>query len=184
MENTSVANVTASKPKVGGAIFYAPVDTALPTDAKSALDEAFISLGYVSEDGLKNESDSGSTTKAWGGDIVLISGGGDSFSCTLIETLRESVLKLIHGDDNVSGTIDTGIKVDVGDRDIQNYAFVIDMVLRDGILKRVVIPKACVSEVGEVTYSDEDAVGYEVTLTAQKDETEKYHHEYLIKKGA
>lgn len=44
--------VTVSKPKVGGAVWRAPLGTTLPTDATSALDNAFKSLGYISEDGM------------------------------------------------------------------------------------------------------------------------------------
>ena len=64
--------VTVSKPKVGGAVYRAPLGTTPPTDATTALDKAFKSLGYISEDGLTNsnspESDS---IPAWGGDKVL-----------------------------------------------------------------------------------------------------------------
>ena len=183
-ENVSAQNVTASKPKVGGSVFYAPIGTELPADAKSELNEVFESVGYISDDGVKTGGENGSTVKAWGGDIVLITGGGDQFSMTFIETLRDSVLKLVHGKDNVKGTLETGITVEVGDKDIENYSFVIDMVQKGGVLKRLVFPKACITEVGEVTYNDDDAVGYEVTLTAQKNENNKYHKELFAKKGA
>ena len=47
-------NVTAAKPKVGGAVWRAPAGSKLPKNAVEALDTAFKSLGYISEDGLTN----------------------------------------------------------------------------------------------------------------------------------
>ena len=40
-------NVTAAKPKVGGAIWRAPLGTPLPTDAKTALDNAQATYEYT-----------------------------------------------------------------------------------------------------------------------------------------
>jgi len=69
---TDVTKVTAGKPKVGGALFRAPAGTALPTDAVTALAEAYKCLGYVSEDGVTNSTSIDSDEiKAWGGDTVL-----------------------------------------------------------------------------------------------------------------
>lgn len=51
---STVSNVTAAKPRTGGAIYRAPLGTAIPTDATTALAEAFKALGYLSEDGLVN----------------------------------------------------------------------------------------------------------------------------------
>ena len=38
---SNAQNVTVGKPKVGGAVFRAPLGTELPTDATTALNEAF-----------------------------------------------------------------------------------------------------------------------------------------------
>ena len=68
----NASNVTTGKPKKGGAIFRAPLGSTLPTDATTVLDEAFVGLGYCSDDGLTNEnSPETESIKAWGGDTVL-----------------------------------------------------------------------------------------------------------------
>ena len=48
------------------------------------------------------------------------------------------------------------------------------------MLKRVVLPDAKVGEVGDIVYKDDEAVGYELTLTALPDEDGNTHYEYLI----
>ena len=96
----SVSNVSASKPSISGAVYRAPRGATLPTDATTALDVAFLPLGYVSEDGLTNEnSPESDTVKAWGGDIVLTmqTEKNDTFGFTLLEVLSENVLKAIYG---------------------------------------------------------------------------------------
>lgn len=175
-------NVTAAKPKVGGAMYVATAGTALPTDATTALAEAFKSLGYISEDGLTNSnSPESEEIKAWGGDIVLtpITGRPDTYSVKLIESLNVDVLKMAYGDDNVTGTLETGITVKANATDLEEHPVVVDMILRNGVLKRICIPSAKVSEIGEISYTDADASGYELTLSCQPDAEGNTHYEYI-----
>lgn len=176
------SNVTAAKPKVGGAIYYAPIGTTLPTDAITALAQAYVELGYASEDGVTNgNSPESDVIKAWGGDTVLtlMTNREDTFSLTLIEAMKEDVLKLVYGSANVSGEFATGISVSANAKDLEDHVFVIEMILKNNAVKRVVIPNGRITEIGEVTYSDSDAVGYEITITCQADENGNMHYEYI-----
>ena len=53
------------------------------------------------------------------------------------------------------------------------------MILNGGYLKRVVIPSAKVTAVGDITYVDGQPIGYEVTLSAAPDSSGNTHYEYL-----
>ena len=175
------ANVHLGKPKVGGSVFIAPAGSTLPTDATTALDAAFKNAGYISEDGVtNNNSKSVENIKAWGGDVVMTYNNEhtDTFGFTVIETTNPDALKLVHGDSNVTATSSL-ISVAVNGKDPDDLSVVIEMVLQNGKAKRIVIPLCNVTEVGEVTYDDTDAVGYALTLTALADSTGNTHYEYI-----
>lgn len=177
-------NVTTAKPKIGGALYSAKLGTALPTDALTALDPAYQSLGYISDDGLVNtNSGKSDTIKAWGGDVVAStqSEKEDTFQYTLIEATNLAVLKEVYGDANVTGDLETGITIKANSIELEEHVLVADMILKGGILKRIVIPNGKVSEMGDISYGDEDAVGYETTLTAIPDDKSNTHYEYIQK---
>ncbi len=181
---SSEKNVTYGKPAVAGAISSAPVGTTLPTDAVAKLEDAFKNLGYISEDGLVNAAElETESIKAWGGDTVLVvqTGKEDTFTYTLIEALNTDVLKQVYGETNVKGDLSSGITIEVNSKPLESHSLVIDMILKEGVLKRIVIPNASVAEVGEITYADEDAIGYETTIKAIPDSKGNTHYEYIIK---
>lgn len=183
MANTSTY-VSAAKPGASGAIYRAARNASLPSTADGAL-TGFTCLGYIADSGITNSNTRTSDEfKAFGGDTVLTNQTEykDTFNFKLIEVLNKDVLSTVYGSTNVSGTdLTTGIAVQANSKELEEYAWVIDMVMRDGTLNRIVIPDGKISEVGDVTYSDSDLVAYDVTVTAFPDTNGNTHYEYKKK---
>ena len=184
---SNAANVSTAKPKIGGAVWRAPVGTKLPTTADEALDAAFKGLGYISTDGVANDmARESEPIKAWGGDVVASNDSGmtDTFQWTLLEILNAEVLRMVYGDDNVAGTLSNGLEVTANNKPQRQASYVIDMILKNGVMKRMVIAKGAVTAVDSVTYNDTDPVGYNTTITAEADETLGGTHKEYMKAGA
>jgi len=179
---STVANVSAAKPKVNGAVFNAPLGTALPTTATETLNAAFAALGYVSDAGVANaNSPSTTNVKAWGGDVVLITEDEkpDTFKLTLIEGLNVEVLKTVYGDSKVSGTLESGISIAADAGELEEKSWVVDMLLRGNVAKRIVIPRGKLSNLEEIAYKDNEAIGYGITIACLPDSSGKSHYEYI-----
>lgn len=178
----ATTNVATGKPKVAGSVYKAPAGTTLPTDAATTLASTYVSMGYISEDGVKNSvSTESANIKDWGGTTVytLETSKDDTFTMTFIESLNPDVLKAVHGDSNVSGSLSAGITVNVDSDEKTPAVWVIDMIMRGNIVKRIVIPAGTITDVGEVVYKKDEVVGYEVTITAVPDSSGNYHYEYI-----
>lgn len=180
----TVANVSAGKPPVAGAVSRAVAGTTLPTDATTALAAAFKSLGYCSEDGLVNSNTpTVQNIKAWGGDIVLpiLEEKTDTFQLTLIESINVEVLKAVYGSSNVTGTISgsSGVTVKANGDDPADGVWAIDIVMNSKTVKRIVIPHGYITDLGDISYTDSDAIGYQITITALPDSSGNTHYEYI-----
>lgn len=181
MATGTASNVTASKPRTSGCVYRAATTASKPTDATSSLGGAFTSLGYLSEDGItNNNTPTTEQIKAFGGDVVLntLTGKEDTFKFKLLEALNTDVLSTVYGSGNVSGTLQTGITVQAKSGTLEESMFVIDLIMKGGVLKRTVIPCASISAMSEIVYKDNEAVGYEITLQATPDASGVTHYDY------
>lgn len=168
-------NVSVVKPKVGGAIWVAVAgdSTTLPTSVDADLDEDFKCLGYISEDGvIITPAGAGDYIKDWGGDNLLPNGESlDQIKFKLLEVLNIDVLKFVFGASNVTGSsLATGVSVKHSDAPRDNYSIVIDTVLT-GTYARFVIPNGSINTIGDIVLKKNEAMGYDLTLDAVRDES-------------
>ena len=181
----TATEVTAGKPKVGGHVFRAPLGTTLPNDATTSLGGAFIDMGYISEDGVTNSnSPEADVIKDWGGTPVLRiqTSKDDTFKLKFISAENMEVQKMVYGASNVTGTglgtTTTGITVKANATELEDYIYVIEMIARNNVAHRVVIPCAKPTEIGDIVYKSNEVVGYDVTLGCTADASGNTHYEY------
>lgn len=175
-------NVSVGKPTAAGGIFAGDTAITPPTDCRAPLPAGIKGLGYVSDEGLANaiEVDTENIV-AWGGDTVLTvrTSRSETFTFTFIETTA-AVLIEVYGPDNVTVDDENGdIAVLHNAKELPNRLYVFEILMTGGKVKRIVVPNALVTEVGEVVYADGEAIGYEVTLSAFPDENGNTAYEYI-----
>lgn len=179
-----VTSVAVGKPKVGGAVFIAPLDTMLPTDATTTLDKAFECLGYISEDGVvvTEERDS-ETIPAWGGDTVATvqTSYTETFAFTPIE-VNPVVAAVEYGKANV---VVTAGKMTImhNSKELPEKVLVIETVPNSKTVDRFVVPRAKLTEKGDLTMTDSEPMGRECTFTALPDDSGNTAYEYMAITG-
>lgn len=155
---------------VTGAIYSGPTDATAPTDADAAWAGTYTDHGYVSEDGIEESySDDTTEIKAWQGSTVVrevISGSKAQLHFTLIET-KFANLELYHKGSVVEETAPSSgkWKMDVLVPGPDRRSFGLDVIDGDELI-RIFIREGEVVERGNIVYKGDEAIGYEVTLTA------------------
>lgn len=163
----NAANVNVA---VTGAVSVAPEGTAAPTSAISALNVAFKSVGYITQDGVTESRErSTSNIVAWqNSDVVrtVVTEASFKLMFSMLETNADA-MALFYGAsvDNTTGQVHI-VPGATGGR----KAFVVDYV-DGGNMVRLYIPHGEVVEVDDVALTSGDAVAYGVTIQAYPDTT-------------
>lgn len=185
MTGNNDAEIIAPAPPIGGGLSRAPRGTTLPTDATTALDAAFIKLGYVDDDGVTVNIDRPSTDHfAWGGDLIASLQQHYSVTLTfkLYQVLNPDVLKAIHSDGNVtvtaattsSGTLTT---VNFNATLNVNSCWNVDAFYQSNSV-RVSLPNARVVQVGNYQLTHKNVAMYPVTLKAFPDANGQFAYQF------
>lgn len=173
------ANVSSAKGVKGGYIFSAPEGTALPTDIKTNLDPAFKCLGFISEDGyVETVDEDADDINDMNGDVIDSTNSNrvESAQLTLAE-IKAETLKRQYGSDNVTdkGGIIT-VKHNADSHDV--FAYVLELVLKNGRRWRKVVPKGKSSELDDLTIASSELCQRALTMKYLTDEQGNTCYDY------
>lgn len=163
--------VTVGAPVEGGCVFTSFTEgVTLPERATDKLDDSFISLGELSENGV-TESNSVTSTdhKGWHGKVLLttITDEKVTFKMELVEVDRASAAKVRYGVDNVKEDADgTFSAIDVRSIPTTILPLVIDELESNGYLRRTVIPRAKIESVDDISHQRGNLMVYGITFSA------------------
>lgn len=152
----------------GACVYAAPLGTTLPTSATEALDDAFLELGLVSEEGF-TVSIKRDTTKHYDFRGEPVKTTQDRYTETAKWALLESsenALGVAFGADNVTVNGDIMV-VEHSPLMLERQSFVIDFI--DGArVGRHVLREALVTELGDLKYLPKELVMYDITVDLYK----------------
>lgn len=160
--------VSLGKFKVGGYAYWAPSGTALPTDSSTPLAAAFKLLGYLSEDGLTNATDTNTTEiKDANGTTVMkvITSYAESYQFALLEVLRAEAAKMRYNTHAVTGT-DKSMTIKHQMPSDEDFVLVFEIAMSGDVKDRLVIGNGTRAEFGDRQVHAGDAQVYDVTVSA------------------
>ena len=160
--------VSLGKFKVGGYAYWASAGTTPPTNATTALPAAFKLLGYLSEDGLTNTTDTDTTEiKDANGTTVMkvITSYAESYQFALLEVLRAEAAKMRYNTGAVTGT-DKSMTIKHQMPSDEDFVLVFEIAMTGDVKDRLVIGNATRAEFGDRQVHAGDAQVYDVTVSA------------------
>lgn len=163
-----------------GGVLVGTAGATLPTSATGTL-TGFKALGLIGEDGLSETADrSTEQVRAWGGSLArtLQTEFGLMYTFQFIETTPD-VLRAIHGVANVTeGTTASELAIKINKEQLPKLPYVFEV--KDGENRiRIVIPQGQITNVGDITYSHNDIIRYEVTISCYADDAGNEGYKYL-----
>lgn len=171
MATMDASQVTVGSAKATGAIWVAPKDTALPTDATTALSGTYVLLGFTSDAGVQiAETRDAETIRAWEGrtDVYdLVTEYTETVAFMPIQC-NADVAKLMWGTSAV--TVGTGgaLTVKHHGTPLDPVVIVIETTPRTGIVKRYA-GTFQLSERGEQTLDGTQVDGRQLTFKSIAD---------------
>lgn len=168
---------------ITGAIYRAPVGTTLPTTPTEELDADFEELGWVGEGGVEESpNDETKEIPAWqNGTIVrrLITKFEQQLKFTAIETSR-LVLETYHKGSTITDVGSGVSRLEVLVPSPDRWTFIFDVIDGEKHL-RIIAEDAEVAERGSIVYKNDEAIGYEMTVTSYPVENDDGEQVALVK---
>jgi len=170
-----VDTLIAGNVRVGitGALWKGPPDAPLPINATSALDASYVSLGYISDEGVTESwEDSVDDIIAWQNAVQVRSSTTESklsLAATLIE-INGATLQTFHRGSVITPDLEgLGYQIDIKPVVADPSRFVLD-VLDGPKLLRISLGLGEIVERGEIMYANGQPIALPITLRAYPDE--------------
>lgn len=165
-------NVGYGKFKSGGYFFVAPYGTPLPADNTTELNQAFVNMGFMGDDGFAfdNSVTTNSAQDANGDTIASDSAAPTKTMTTTFREIKKASMAVVYGSGNV--TDEDGLLV-IHDKGPNNETLsaVIEILLKDGRKDRKVIESCSPNQLGSESVVYNQLVGKPLTWSISKGET-------------
>lgn len=151
-----------------GAVRVADVGTTSPTSSTDSFGAGWVDLGYIHEDGIKETPNADwGEIRAWQNRAIVrrtLNSSDVQYQFAMLESKQE-VLEAYWIGSEMLADGSGGAVLPVVAPTWQPRAWALDFI--DGAIhERIIIPRATVTDRGEITHNGTDGIAYDVTITA------------------